>query len=134
MQHKSAEGGAGECSRLEIVHYIGIGRVELARSVRDVVSALGDGERYDFRRFGCHLFDHRLRILWSEQVLDDRPDDPGLEGSVGMLERQRVEAVLRAECVFIRLSDGITPTPQIPQSKPSPRRRRASMYMAWCAR
>ena len=90
----------GECSRLEIVHYIGIGRVELARSVRDVVSALGDGERYDFRRFGCHLFDHRLRILWSEQVLDDRPDDPGLEGSVGMLERQRVEAVLRAECVF----------------------------------
>ncbi|GAA3190924.1 hypothetical protein GCM10020255_090110 [Rhodococcus baikonurensis] len=50
-----------------------------------------------------------------------------------MLERQCVEAVLRAECVFIRLSDGITPTPQIPQSKPSPRRRRLSMYMAWCA-
>jgi len=67
-----------------------------------VVATFGDAQRDDPSRRRGKLLDDGLGVVRSQQVLDDRPDDPGLEGAVRVLDHQRVEAVLRGEGISHR--------------------------------
>ena len=62
--------------------------------VVDVVAALGDGQRDDPGARRGQQFDHRLGIVGGVAVVDDRPDHPRVAAAVGVLEQQRVQAVL----------------------------------------
>jgi hypothetical protein len=80
------------------VHDVAVLRIELARDVRDVVAALGDGEGHDPRRLGGHPLDRRLRVVRGEQVVGDRADHAAVVALRAALD-QRVQPVLGAERV-----------------------------------
>jgi hypothetical protein len=83
-------------ARLEVGGHVA-DRVELAAHGVDAVAALGHGQRHDPRLRHGEPLDHRLGVVRGEQVLGDRADHPRLVGAVGVLDHQRVEAVLRVE-------------------------------------
>jgi hypothetical protein len=74
-----------------------IALVEFAGHRVDVVPALGHRQRDDPGRRVGHLLDDRLRVVRSQQIIDDRADDAGRPGPVRILEHQRVQAVGRPE-------------------------------------
>jgi hypothetical protein len=94
-----AEDGARRRGALQVERDVLAARGEGAGDVVDQVAALGDRQRHDARRGRRHALDHRLRILRSEQHLDDRPDDARLVAAVGVAHDERVEPVLRAQRV-----------------------------------
>ena len=72
---------------------------ELAGRVVEVVAALGDGQRDDPRLRRGELLEHRLGVVGRVQVLDQRADRPRVPRAVGVLDDQRVAAVLLAQDV-----------------------------------
>ena len=82
-------------TRLEIGLDRRVGQIEFPCRGREVVSALGDGERHDSGGRVGELVDHRCRVVGCEQILGDGADNRGLHGPVGMLESQRIEPILR---------------------------------------
>ncbi len=95
-----SEGGARHGARRQIGPYGGVLGVELAGGGREVVAALGHGERDDAGVGVRELLDHRLGIVRREEVLGDGSDDRGVPRAVGVPERQGVEAVLSVHDVL----------------------------------
>ena len=121
--------------RLEVRRHGGVVLDELAGRVVEVVAALGDGQRDDPRLRRGELLEHRLGVVGRVQVLDERADRPRVARAVGVLDDQRVEAVLRrAGRRASSRRPRITPTPQMPQSSALPSFMRRSWYIAMCAR
>ena len=85
--------------RLEVRHHRRVVLDELAGRVVEVVAALGHGQRHDPRLRRGELLEHRLGVVGRVQVLDDRADRPRVPRAVGVLDDQRVAAVLLAQDV-----------------------------------
>ncbi|MCY1228875.1 hypothetical protein D9M72_412190 [compost metagenome] len=95
-----SEGGPGCGTGLVVVDDVGVGGVEVARDVVEVVAALGDCQRNNPDGVGGHLLDHCFGIVGREEVLDDRTDDPPFPGSVRVLHHQGVQAALAVHHLF----------------------------------
>ncbi|CAM3697551.1 hypothetical protein TSOC111612_09585 [Tsukamurella ocularis] len=103
------EDGARRRPLLQIVPDVRVLGVELAGGRGEVVAAFRDGEGDDAGLRRREPLDHGLGIVGAVQVVDDRPDDGGLHGPVGMLEGERVEPALRDEGVAHRRVGGPQP-------------------------
>ena len=109
---------------LRVVDDVGMGRIEALRRRRNVIAALGHGQRDDADLRPRQRFEHRADLERLDEV-DHRAGHAGGRRA-GLLLDDRRQPVLRLESSRMSMSGSRTPAPTIAQSWSTPALNRSS--------